>query len=101
MRARTLLLAFCLLLGGELPVLSKGSAVHKEEPWDPHHIDDLPIEVRHYIASICKGPPSAQHDFATYSRTRNAGGSISNTFNAKAWANFATEISVWTLTSLR
>ena len=67
MRARTLLLAFCFLLGGELPVLSKGSAVHKEDPWDPHHIDDLPVEVRHYVASICKGPPSAQHDFATYS----------------------------------
>lgn len=67
MRARSLLLALCLLLCWELPVLSKGSAVRKEDPWDPHHIDDLPVEIRHYIASICKGPPSAQHDFATYS----------------------------------
>jgi len=66
MRARTLLLAFCLLLGGDLPVLSKGSAVHKEDPWDPHHIDNLPTEVRHYIASICRDRP-APSDFATYS----------------------------------
>jgi hypothetical protein len=24
------------------------------------------LEVRHYIADICKGPPRAQHDFASY-----------------------------------
>jgi hypothetical protein len=35
-------------------------------PWNPHHISDLPAEVRQYISGICKGPPSAQHDFATY-----------------------------------
>jgi hypothetical protein len=55
------------LLCGELPAFAKGSAVHKEDPWDPHHIDNLPVEVRQYIDGICKGPPSAQHDFATYS----------------------------------
>ena len=67
MTVRTLLLALCLLLCSELPAVSKGSAANKDDPWDPHHIDNLPAEVRQYIAGICKGPASAQHDFATYS----------------------------------
>lgn len=67
MRVQISLLAVCLLLCSELPALSKASAAHAEDPWDPHHISDLPDEVRQYIAGICKGPPIAQHDFATYS----------------------------------
>jgi hypothetical protein len=67
MTVRTLLLALCLLLCSELAAVSKGSAVNKNDPWDLHHIDDLPAEIRQYVAGICKGPPSAQHDFATYS----------------------------------
>ena len=66
MTGRALFLALCLLLCSELAAVLKGSAVIKNDPWDPHHIDDLPVEVRQYIAGICKGPPSAQHDFATY-----------------------------------
>jgi hypothetical protein len=66
MTVRALFLALCLLLSSELAAVSKGSAVIKNDPWNPHHIDDLPVEVRQYIAGICKGPPSAQHDFATY-----------------------------------
>ena len=50
-----------------MPSLSKGSAVNKNDPWDPHHIDDLPDEIRQYVAAICKGSPSAQNNFATYS----------------------------------
>jgi len=45
----------------------KGSAVNRDEPWNPEHIDNLPVEVRQYIVGICHGPASAQHDFATYS----------------------------------
>jgi hypothetical protein len=67
MTVRVLLLALCLLLCGELPALSKGSAVNRDDPWNPQHIDNLPIEVRQYIVGICHGPASAQHDFATYS----------------------------------
>src|SRR6516225_10506745 len=67
MTVRTLSLALCLVLCSEPPVFSKGSAVNKGDPWNPHHIDNLPAEVREYIAGICKGPASAQHDFATYS----------------------------------
>jgi hypothetical protein len=67
MTVRIFLLAFCLLLCNELPAASKGSIINKDDPWNPHHIDDLPVEIRQYIAGICKGPTSAQHDFATYS----------------------------------
>ena len=66
MTVRALSLALCLLLSSEFAALSKGSAVIKNDPWNPHHIGDLPVEVRQYTAGICKGPPSAQHDFATY-----------------------------------
>ena len=48
---------------------SKASDINKDDPWNPHHIDGLPADVRHYIASICKGPARAQHDFATYNPT--------------------------------
>jgi hypothetical protein len=67
MSARTVLLALCLVVFSEQLALSKGSSVAKDDPWNPHHIDDLPAEIRHYIAGICNGPPSAMHDFATYS----------------------------------
>ena len=60
-------LALCLLLCSQLPAFSKGSGVGKDDPWNPHHIENLPVEIRQYIAGICTGPPSAQHDFATYS----------------------------------
>jgi len=56
-------LAICLLIAAA----SNSSAASKDHPWNPHHIDALPVEVRQYIAGICKEPPSAQHDFATYS----------------------------------
>ena len=67
MTVRILLLALCLLLCSELPASPKGAVASKDAPWDPRHIGVLPVEVRHYITGICKGPPSAQHDFATYS----------------------------------
>jgi hypothetical protein len=67
MTVRSLSWALCLLLCSEVVAVSKGSAVNKNDPWDRHHIDDLPDEIRQYVAAICKGPPSAQNDFATYS----------------------------------
>jgi hypothetical protein len=67
MTVRTLALAFVLLICSGAAALSKGSAVNKNDPWDSHHIDNLPAEIRQYIAGICKGPPHAQRDFATYS----------------------------------
>jgi hypothetical protein len=68
MTVRTFLLALCVLLGSELPAVSKGGSVgNKHDPWNSHHIDNLPPEIRDCIAGICKGPPAALHDFATYS----------------------------------
>lgn len=67
MFARTLILGFALLLLNALPAAARGSAPSKDDPWNPEHIGTLPPEIRHYIASICRGPASAQHDFATYS----------------------------------
>ena len=67
MTMRTSLLALFLLLCSVVTADSKGSAVYKNDPWNAHHIDDLPAEIRQYIAAICKGPASAQTDFATYS----------------------------------
>jgi hypothetical protein len=67
MTVRTVLLPISLLLCSELPVLSRSSSPVKDVPWSPERINVLPVEVRQYITGICKGPPSAQHDFATYS----------------------------------
>jgi hypothetical protein len=67
MAMRTSFLALCLLLCSVAAADSKGSAVYKNDPWNPHHIDDLPAEIRQYIAAICRGPASAMNDFATYS----------------------------------
>jgi len=67
MTARIILLAISLLCCSGMSANSKGSSVANDKPWNPHHIDDLPADIRHYIAGICRGPASAQHDFATYS----------------------------------
>ena len=67
MLIRTLILGICLLLTSVLPATSRGSSPSKDDPWNPEHIGALPPEIRHYIAGMCKGPASAQHDFATYS----------------------------------
>ena len=66
MMVRILLLAATILLPSALPAVSKGSAVIHDEPFDAHHIGDLPADVRQYIAAICKGPAAARHDFAVY-----------------------------------
>lgn len=66
MRARILLLATIILLANELPATSMGSSVIHDDPYNPHHIDDLPADVRQYIASLCKGAASARHEFAVY-----------------------------------
>jgi hypothetical protein len=52
---------WCISVAGAM-----ASEINRDDPWNPHHIDNLPAEVRQYITSICKGPANAQHDFATY-----------------------------------
>jgi hypothetical protein len=66
MPLRILFAAISVLVLSTLPATSRGGGA-KDDPWNPEHIQALPAEIRHYIATICKGPASAQHDFATYS----------------------------------
>ena len=66
MIVRILLFAATILLSSALPAVSKGSNPIHDDPYNPHHIDDLPDDVRQYIANICKGPAAALHDFAVY-----------------------------------
>ncbi|MFT4116137.1 hypothetical protein [Bradyrhizobium sp.] len=54
-----------LLLCGVGSVARAGS-LNKADPWDPRHIDGLPPEIQQYITGLCKGPPKAQRDFATF-----------------------------------
>jgi hypothetical protein len=67
MLMRALILGMSLLLTSVLPASPKGGGSGKDDPWNPEHIGSLPPEIRQYIAGMCKGPASAQHDFATYS----------------------------------
>lgn len=64
MIVRTLLLSCSLLLASKL--LAVGSPF-TDHPYNPRHIDQLPPQIRNYIATICKGPAKAQHHFGTYS----------------------------------
>ena len=64
---RTGLFALCLLFFSQLPAMSRGGISNDDGPWNTHHIDNLPVEIRNYIAGLCKSTPIAQHDFATYS----------------------------------
>ena len=67
MRARSILLAACLLLYCELPAHSRASSSQgKDDPWNAAHIAVLPAEIQQYIAHVCKGPAKAQHDFVSY-----------------------------------
>jgi hypothetical protein len=38
----------------------------KDPPWNPHHIDHLPAEVRRAVLAMCSQTPSAGHYFGTY-----------------------------------
>jgi hypothetical protein len=66
MIARTPILTVAILLSSALPAASMGSAVTHDDPYNPHHIDDLPSDIRQYVAHICKSPASARHEFAVY-----------------------------------
>jgi len=48
MTMRTLSLAVVLLIAGALPAAPKGSAVIHDDPYNPHHIDRLPAEIRQH-----------------------------------------------------
>jgi hypothetical protein len=66
MNLRALLIVLCAMACSEVAANAKSSSVTRDHPWSPHHIDDLPADIRHYIGTVCGGPARAQHDFATY-----------------------------------
>jgi hypothetical protein len=64
-RVRAAMIAFSLSWG----VNSAAVAQHvKDPPWNPDHIDHLPVEVRRDVLAMCGKPPRAGHYFATYSK---------------------------------
>jgi hypothetical protein len=63
---KPLLLGLAIALGSQLPAAGRSAGTGHDDLWNSDHIDLLPIEVRQYIAQICKGTPRAQHDFASY-----------------------------------
>ncbi|OAE97504.1 hypothetical protein AYJ54_35320 [Bradyrhizobium centrolobii] len=44
----------------------RGSQVGHDDPWNPEHIDQLPLNVRNAVTHMCGGMPRAAHYFATY-----------------------------------
>jgi hypothetical protein len=41
-----------------------------DPPWNPEHINHLPLEVRRAVLAMCSTTPSAGHYFATYGPDR-------------------------------
>lgn len=48
--------------------LGTASAQTADPPWDPHHINQLPITIRRAVLAKCPSRPSAGHYFVTYFR---------------------------------
>ncbi|TWA97247.1 hypothetical protein [Bradyrhizobium stylosanthis] len=45
---------------------ARGSQGGYDAPWNPEHIDRLPLEVRNAVAHMCRSSARAAHYFATY-----------------------------------
>ena len=43
-----------------------GSSSSHDDPWNPDHVDRLPVDVRNAVLRICGGQGRAAHYFATY-----------------------------------
>jgi hypothetical protein len=100
MAMRTLSLAVVLLLCGVYSAFPKGSRVIKDDPWDPHHIQGLPAEVRQYIARICRGRQGPNMISQPIRHKKSGGGSTLNISIARAWASFVGEANASMLLSL-
>jgi hypothetical protein len=47
-----------------------GAQKIKDPPWNPDHVDHLPVEVPSAVLAMCPHMPSAGHYFATYSHNQ-------------------------------
>lgn len=54
------------LIGVALPAMGRSGLSGADHPFNPEHIDRLPMEVRNTLARLCLSPPHAGHYFATY-----------------------------------
>ena len=59
------MLAAIVLVGGA------DAQIVKDPPWNPDHINHLPVEIRNAVLAMCPATPDAGHYFATYSRPFN------------------------------
>ncbi len=60
--AGIVLLSFC----NQPLAFGRGSQVGHDDPWNPEHIEHLPLEVRNAVIRMCRDSPRAGHYFATY-----------------------------------
>jgi len=49
------------------PAVARSSPGTADHPWNPEHVDHLPLEVRSAISHLCGPSFRAAHYFATYS----------------------------------
>jgi hypothetical protein len=49
------------------PAVARSSPGTADHPWNPGHIDHLPLEIRNAISRLCGPSSRAAHYFATYS----------------------------------
>ena len=61
----TIALAIVVGTSFSLPTFARGGR-SSEDPWNPRHINQLPIEIRNALARMCGSQPRAAHYFATY-----------------------------------
>ena len=56
------------MFGAIVLVCGADAQIIKDPPWNPDHINHLPVEVRNAVLAMCPATPDAGHYFATYSR---------------------------------
>jgi hypothetical protein len=49
-----------------LSAFARGGMFQSHDPWNPEHINQLPVEIRNAVKRICSGSSWATHNFATY-----------------------------------
>jgi hypothetical protein len=54
-----------LAISAIVPASALSTAPHRDDRWNPQHIDGLPAEVRSAVAHVC-GSARAEHEFASY-----------------------------------
>jgi hypothetical protein len=56
------------MLGAIVLIGGADAQIAKDPPWNPDHINRLPVEIRNAVLAMCPATPDAGHYFATNSR---------------------------------